>query len=229
MDNNLTYDLFFCNDSQFGGLVCVYQDPRNVSANSMNGQTLAWMVCGADTGVEINFKWQVEYDFVWFNNASTVTQQIKDASVGAVTLSLKQYGYHFQPVTPSPKGALSIQSDASIPLENSTLVGIGMSGAGTLAFAALPNTNYGFTPISSTSLQYYVAFGGDFQLNCPIESSNPTCGPLPLSYPAGVYAMTVTLTSNNELVLSTGVPATDGTALKMQPRRSIVYLAGQSP
>ncbi|NIA00813.1 hypothetical protein [Massilia sp. CCM 8734] len=228
MNSSATFDLFFCNDSQVGGLVCVYQDPANFSANAANGQTLAWMVCGADTGVQIDFQWQLAYDYVWFDNASVPTQQISNASLGAVKLVRENFGYHFLPAPPPPSETLAIISDTSVPSDSQVLVGVGMSGAGALAFSAVPTMQYEFTPVCTDKLQYYLAFGGDFQQNRPIASVNPMIRPMLLSYPAGVVAMTVTLTPSNELMLTSGTPSSQRAASSNAPRRIILYCCGQT-
>lgn len=229
MASGQTYDLYFINDSAAGGIACVYQDPANAACNRAGRQTLAWMACGAGPGVQIDFQWQTGYDFAWFNRAAPATQQFKDAAAGAVAFSFTQYGYQFQPGTPPAPGSLAIQADASIPSVNQAVAGLGMSGAGTCAFPAQPNSNYLFTPVADADLLYWVAFGGNFKVNAPIDLASLPYQPVQLAYPVGVYAMTVTLTATNTLVPSTGAPPAEPGTIRVVKRPTIFYRAGCAP
>ncbi|OYO28047.1 hypothetical protein [Janthinobacterium sp. PC23-8] len=224
------YDLFFLNKSGSGGNVCVYQDAGNVSCSDGNPGALAWMVCGANPDVQIDFQWKVAYDCAWFNVTVPATQQLKaaDAITGtSVVLALGQYGYLFTPAPAPPvPGTLSVQGDYTIPTVNNVLLGIGMSGAGTFAFPAQPNVSHGFSPAGNESLAYWVAFGGDFQLNRPVSQVTPSIKPLCIRFPAGVFAVTVTLTASNILQYVPGPPASTLRA-GAPATRNMVYRAGQ--
>lgn len=224
------YDLFFVNNSMGGGKACVYQDAGNIICGDGSPSALAWMICGANPGVQIDFKWHVEYDCAWFNATAPATQQIKTADVNAgtsVVLALDQYGYSFVSGTVPPvPGKLSLLGDYTIPSVNNVLLGIGMSGAGTFAFPAQPNVSHGFSPVADTSLSYWLAFGGDFQRNRPVGQVVPSIKPICVRFPAGVFAMTVTLDASNILRLVPGPPP--NAALASAPSSvKIVYRAGQ--
>lgn len=226
MTGTQQYHVFFVNQGSVGGLACLYQDPANAPCNDAGMQSLAWMVCGAEAGVQIDFQWQVAYDFAWFDDIPPATQEIMNAGVGAVFFSLDQYGYRFQADTPPPTGQLSIQAAASISSTNDVLVGLGMSGTGTFACPARPNTHYLFTPVPDSDLLYWVAFGANFALNAPIDLATLPYMPVQLAFPAGVYAMTVTLQSDNVLVLTTGAPKNDASLAHGQSHQKIVYRNG---
>lgn len=223
------YDLFFVNNSNTAGKACVYQDAGNISCSDGCPSALAWMVCGANPGVQIDFQWHVQYDCVWFNATAPATQQIKSADVATGTslaLALAQYGYLFTPATPPVPGKLSVLGDYTVPTVNNVLLGIGMSGAGTFAFPAQPNISHGFVPANDGALAYWLAFGGDFQVNRPVDQVTPSVLPIRLCFPAGLFVMTVTLDASNILRLAPGPPPNAALA-SAPPSVKIVYRAGQ--
>jgi hypothetical protein len=210
MSGNPQYNLWFVNQSISAGKLCVYQDGGNVAFNQATPDTLAWMVTGANPSVQVNFKWDTDYDFAWFDYGSTSTQQIESAGLNAgnaVTLSLNQYGYYFKaPPTSGPSGRLSIQMDASIPSINDAVAGIGMHGAGTFASPAGPNINLVCTPAQVSGLAYWVSFGPyTFEVNDSIDVSTLNT-PAKISFPYGVYTMTAVLNSQNLWSVYSGPP-----------------------
>jgi hypothetical protein len=212
MSSGQEYNLWFVNQSNYPGKVCVYQDSGNVIFNQVNPNVLAWMLAGANPSVQVNFKWAIDYDFVWFDPTLPETQQIIVANISAgesVTFSRNQYGYYFKTPTASAlTGQLSVQSDDSIPNGSTAIVGIGMHGAGTFAFLAEPNINSVFTPILNEDLAYWISFGSYlFDVNDPIDVSMLNV-PAKISFPFGVYSMTAILNSRNQWTIYPGSPTT---------------------
>ncbi|MGZ4954894.1 MAG: hypothetical protein ACXV8Q_07255 [Methylobacter sp.] len=228
MSNNQQYNLWFVNQSVSAGKVCVYQDEGNVTANQANLKILAWMLTGANPSVQVNFKWTTDYNFAWFDYSSPRSQQIIAASIdtgNSVKFSRNQYGYYFQaPTTNSPSGQLSIQSDNSIPLVDTTVVGIGLHNAGTFAYPAKPNINSVFKPVQDSNLKYWISFGSYlFEENDPIDVLSLNV-PAKISFPYGVYKMTAVLNPDNQWTIYPGPPDTLN-ILRMSPM--IVYEAGK--
>lgn len=83
-------------------------------------------------------------------------------------------------------GMLSVRCEATVPFGH-TSIGIGMSGAATFATQAMPNMMYTF----GTSPSYWLAFGNYQQGQVLDAHSIPNA--VQLNFPAGVYALTVTL------------------------------------
>ena len=204
------YTLCFINQSGYPGKVCVYQDSGNVAFNQGTPLMLAWMVTGANPLVQVNFKWQTDYNFVWFDNAVPQTQQIVAANIStgnSVPLSWNQYGYSFQNAQTASAGLLSIAADASIPTVNNAFAGIGMHGAGTFASDARPNMQSSYTPAADGKLVYWIGFGTPFVLNEPINLATLSIKPLQISFPPGVYVMTAILNSQNLWDTFPGLPS----------------------
>ena len=194
------YTIYFINQSGYAGNVCVFQDSANVVCNQGTPAVLAWMVTGANPSVQVNFKWQSDYNFVWFNYAAPETQQIIAASISTgstVPLSYNQFGYYFKNPQAASAGLLSIQQDSSIPSINNAYAGIGMHGAGTFALTARPNIQSSYTPTVDGKLVYCIGFGAQFSLNEVIDLSTLAITPGKISFPPGVYGMTVILNSRN--------------------------------
>lgn len=204
------YTLCFINQSGYAGNVCVFQDSNNVAFNQGTPLTLAWMVTGANPLVQVNFKWQTDYNFVWFDDATPQTQQIIAANVStgnAVPLTWNKYGYYFQNPQAASAGVLSISFDASIPTVNKAFAGIGMHSAGTFASDARPNIQSSYTPAADGKLVYWIGFGTPFVLNEPINLATLSIKPLQISFPPGIYVMTAILNSQNLWDTFPGLPS----------------------
>jgi len=208
--SNQQYVIYFINQSGYPGNVCVYQDAGNVGFTQGALEVLAWMVTGANPSVQVNFKWQTDYNFVWFDYHSPQTQQIIEANIStgnAVPLCWNQFGYNFQKVRATSAGLLSLQLDSSIPTINNTLAGIGMHGAGTFASNARPNIQSSYTPAVDGKLLYWIGFGAPFSLNEPIDLSALPIISQKIDFPPGVYAMTAILNAQNLWICYPGAPA----------------------
>jgi hypothetical protein len=202
-----TYQLWFNNQSGNGGTACVYQGTGNVKS-SVPASQLAWIVYGANPSTWIQFQWTLDLSFVWIAQGPPRTQQILPADVGtanSTTLSCNQFGYFFSPPSAGTAGALVIAESASVPAVNSTVAGIGMSGAGTFGVGASPNQTLFFTP-AVASYAYWITFGqytlqtGDV-LNTPALNN-----PGQLKFPSGVQIMTAVLDESNQWTVTPGPP-----------------------
>ena len=221
------YKICFVNQSGYAGNVCIFQDGGNVVFNQGTPSVLAWMVTGANPTVQVNFKWQTDYNFVWFDYSAPQTLQIIAANISAgnaVPLSWNQYGYYFQALQAASAGLLSIKMDASIPSINNAVAGIGMSGAGTFASNARANTQCSYTPSVDGKLVYWIGFGAPFVLNEPINLATLPINPQQISFPPGIYVMTAVLNSQNLWSIYPGTPA----AKDFQSGAMVIdYVAGQ--
>ena len=224
------YTICFINQSGYAGKVCVYQDSNNVAFNQGAPTVLAWMVTGANPSVQVNFKWQTDYNFVWFDYAVPQTQQIIAANINtanAVPLSWNNYGYYFLATQAANLGQLLIKLDATIPSINNAVAGIGMSGAGIFASSARPNTQASYTPTVDGKLAYWIGFGAPFVLNEPINLATLPTNPEQISFPPGVYIMTAVLNSQNIWSMYPGPPAskdaqTESTVINYEAGQGII-------
>ncbi|TDR77806.1 hypothetical protein [Paludibacterium purpuratum] len=205
--SNSSFTLWCVNNSNNAGNVCVYQDSGNVAATGTGTlDTLAWMVTGANPGIQIQFIWNTAYDLVWFDNDPTPSQQILPTSTGnQATLSKNSYGYLFSPTTTGTAGQLTVRTDTSIPAVNNVITGIGMDGAGTFGYPALPNVGYGFTPASTANLSYWISFGYSGKVNQSITVASMN-NPQQITFPYGVTTMTATYQIDGTWSVSTGAP-----------------------
>lgn len=207
MDAVTEYALWFVNNAAVGGNVCVFQNADNVTVSGGGEiKTLAWMVTGANTGSEIKFVWDTNYNYVWFNYTPILTQGITSATLGSqLTLSENQYGYIFSSPATGTAGEFSVVMDQSIPAVNDTVAGIGMSGAGTFAVAAQPNITPRFTPAESADLTYLINFNCDNAVNSVINLANIT-NATTITFPYGVDTMTATYNIDGTWTLTNGAP-----------------------
>lgn len=223
--NGLPYELWFENQSTKAGTACVYQSETNVSAN-VQPEQLAWMVCGANPSTWIQFKWTLDYAFLFIDQGPPRSQQVEPADLmtsNSTVLSHNQFGYLLgDPSVSAVNQSLSITEDASVPPINNAIVGIGMSGAGTFAVAASPNQTLIFNPVPTSGYSYSITFGPyTFQTGdvLDVATLNP---PGVVQFPAGIFSMTAILDSSNQWTISPGAPA------KVQARGAVVvYEAGK--
>lgn len=210
------YSLVFFNNSSQTGSACVYQQDPDISIP--NVMSLAWFAKAAAPTTKILFTWAIEYDFVWSETGSLVpgvifvASQTWDAdlqSENQVTFTRQGGAYTFQGQQPGPRsGSLYITEDGSIPA-NQASVGIGMSGFGTFAVQAQPNTNLIFTP----QPQYWITFGNYVQGEVmDITSVN---NPARIQFPPNVYSMTAILNPDNTWTI---LPTADANGLFAEAR-----------
>lgn len=212
MTQGQQFQLWFGNQSTSGGQAVVYQDPANVIFGGSGLDQLAWMVAGANPNVWVRFSWSIAYGFLWSAASPAVdSQQIVAADLATangITLSHNTNGFYFgSPKATSPAGSLLIAEDQSVPSTGQTIVGITMSGAGTLATAARPNTNLTFTPAGVAGLGYLLSFGSyNLEVGAVLTPSslNP---PATVVFPQGTTVMTAILGANNGWAVVPGPPA----------------------
>lgn len=210
-----TYQLLFTNDSGNAGTVCIFQDGLNAMLPASSPyKVLAWKVKKVNAAVQVLFQWQVDYAFVWFDYSNPRTQEIlriaQDSQI-QMPFDKNQYGYLFGETSASNSAALSINQGSNIPSENKAVVGIGMNGSGTLAYAAQPNLTQAFNPVDEQALIFYISFGDyNFTTNSVIDPQTLN-SPRKFSFTHGVFQLTATLNSTNSWVISPGI---DGLSLK---------------
>lgn len=221
MDPDATYELWFENQSPNPGLACVFHGKGNVTANVQLNQ-LAWMIQGANPGAAIQFRWVLDYAFLWRDQDPPQSQGIVPAdpeTANSTVLSRNAFGYKFSSPSAGASGQLSIEEDDSVPSENQALVGIGMHGAGTFALNASPNQTCVFTP--TQTLDYHITFGqytlqvGDVLVPAALNPAGV------VRFPAGVTTMTAILDSSNAWSFTPGGPSNGST------EKASIYEAGK--
>jgi hypothetical protein len=193
------YQVTFINNSVNGGDVCVFQQVPDVYAKEW--VSLAWFTKTANPNVNINFSWTIDYSFQWAQTGVLNQGVIFDASQNfpadltqnnQITFDSNDYGYLFSnQVTGGQSGDLTIITSANIP-NNESSIGIGMSGSGTFAKQASPNSTYVFEPHPS----YYIAFG-TFETGVVLDTSVQYGASKALTFPTGVYSLVATLNEDN--------------------------------
>lgn len=207
MSTSTSYSLWCINNSASSGNINVYQDLGNVTyQGSQTVQQLAWMVQGTNSGNQVRFDWELDYDIVWFDYGPPLTQGFKNTQMGnQVTLSKNSYGYQLSTPTAGTPGELSIVTDASIPASDKSVSGIGMNGAGTFASLNIPNVTTSYLPSNTQSLKYWVSFGGNFDVNQIVTPANMNA-PQSVIFPYGVYTMTATYGIDGTWTVNDGPP-----------------------
>lgn len=193
-----TYSLIFQNNSSNAGDVCVYQQAPDLGVP--NVMSLAWFAKYTFPTTQVQFSWQINYNFVWSQTGVLVpgvmfiASQSPSANLSSsnqITLDYQQSAYEFtnQTVGAEP-GSLYITETQNIPLSQAA-VGIGMSGVGTFVVQAQPNLNLVFTPHPT----YWITFG-TYQPGqvLDIEEIN---NPAQITFPPNVYSMTAILQPDN--------------------------------
>lgn len=228
MSEDSLFTIWFVNNSQVGGNVCIYQNASaNLNCAPDNILTLAWMVYGANPGGQVKFTWTIDYEFAWFNQTVPSSQGFATPALGKqVVLSANQYGYEFLQPESSQSEECTVATDSSIPAINNLVAGIAMNRAGTFAVNAQPNIKSTFIPVQSASLTYLISFGYAGALNdvLTLSAMNP---PGTIIFPSGVYVMTAVYNIDGTWTISTGAPkmATQR-ASRSRPVAVPVYRAG---
>ncbi|SRR6266705_1864324 len=196
---SVSYSVYFDNQSQNPGAVCLYQ--KNPDITDPTIMSLAWFSKRAHPSTKIQFKWQIEYNFVWDQTGQLVPGVIFDATQtwiadpetkNTVSLTHDADGYTFQNLAFSgKKGTLYINEDGTIPAKDVS-VGIGMSGFGTFVKQGQPNLHINFTPHP----EYWIAFG-DYEQGQVLDIGSITDS-AKIAFPASVYKMQATLQLDNK-------------------------------
>lgn len=232
MSDTSLFTIWFVNNSQTSGNVCVYQDAStSLTTAPDNVLTLAWMVYGANPGGQVKFTWTVDYEFAWFNQGAPSSQGFASPALGEqVVLSCNQYGYEFSQPATSQSGECIVATDTSIPAVNTLVAGIAMNRAGTFAVNAQPNITSVFVPAQSANLSYLISFGYAGAVNdvLSLSAMNP---PGTIVFPYGVYVMTAAYNLDGTWTVSTGAPTTSTSMATQQsscskPDAVPVYRAG---
>lgn len=175
------------------GSACLYQQSAGAPFNLLS---LAWFAYPTYPTSRTTFQWTLDYSFVWGETGTlmpgvtfSADQQIA-ASLNEANLVtfLQQYGspQFTMPQFGGQPGMLSIRCEASVPYGQYS-IGTGMSGAASFAMQAMPNTTATF----GTSPSYWVTFG-NYRQGQVLDAHSIT-NAVQLNFPAGVYALTVTL------------------------------------
>jgi hypothetical protein len=198
-----SYAVTFNNKSANFGVVCLYQADANAN---MPGMPLAWMCQPSAPDTYTTFQWTIDYAFIWDRIGTLVPGMIVKPSqmapadpnaMNQITFTRASPGmFEFtNPTQRQPLGSLIIQQDGTIPL-NQLAVGISMSGSGTFAVQAQPNTTAVFTPRPS----YWITFG-QYTAGQVLDP-----GRIPNSaeiiFPPDVFTMTAALNADNSWTIS---------------------------
>lgn len=205
-DLGQTYTLRFRNRSESQHDFLCYQ--QGVDVNRPNVYTLAWFVKPVADGVDVDFSWAIDYNFVWSETGilqpgiQFVADQVVEAGLKKLNrIDFTRQNDAFQFTNQSSTGAagsLTIDGDRTVPKHLATF-GIGMSGFGTFVVDAEPNLAAIFTPHP----EYWVSFGSFEQGE--VLDIQTMVNAAPVLFPANVYAMTATLDSGNDWSISQGL------------------------
>ncbi|MGY3515536.1 hypothetical protein [Micromonospora haikouensis] len=185
------YNIMISNASALDGMNAIlFQENPVLPSDAV---TLAWMSKMCHPSTTIEYKWSIDYNFVWGQVGTLVpgTQFVAGQILSAdltqnnlVTLSYVDGGFEFGPTSSSGNSSsLIIKEDDTVPgpgNDDQGSVGIGMSGAGTFVVPTVPNTGVEFTPKPT----YYVAFGS-FESSEVMDVSELT-QPAKVVYPDGM-------------------------------------------
>ncbi len=190
------------NSTNAGNLAVFQQDPDLGVSNVLS---LAWFSKFTNPKTTVNFRWTIDYNFVWSETGQLIPGVIFDASqtfaanlqnTNKITLTHAGGAYDFINQTKGPQpGILYITEDSTIPLKQAS-VGIGMSGFGTFVVQAQPNFNLTFTPHP----QYFIAFG-DFEQGEVLDIGQIN-NPAEVAFPPGVFSMTAILNADNSWTIT---------------------------
>ncbi|AZO94612.1 protein rhiA [Halocella sp. SP3-1] len=194
------YKLTVKNKGTFKGDLAVYQ--KQPDLEEMGAMSLAWFTKGSNPNTEVEFGWNVNYNFVWSEEGDLKpgvifkATQIVNTDVKAnnkIELDKNKYGYLFKnQVTDSiHSGELIIEESGLIPGGEAS-VGIGMSGFGTFIWEAEPNVDLVIQP----KPQYWVTYG-IFDQGEILNTQQLVNKSLKIEYPMNKYNATVTLKSDN--------------------------------
>lgn len=158
----MNYTLNFENHSRNLGDVCIYQTDPTFDQDE-NVMSLAWFTKRTHPETNVNFKWGLDYSFVWsetgelkpgviFEASQVVAADLQSAN--KAIFDYNQEAFLIEKDSNSSPGSLQIVETNKIPF-NRASVGIGMSGAGTFVKPAEPNMNLKFTPHP----EYWITFG----------------------------------------------------------------------
>jgi hypothetical protein len=157
------YTLIFINNSKNLADVCIYQDDPDMKVQDV--MSLAWITKRVAPTTTVEFTWEIDYCFVWSEQAElepglrfVASQTWEDASLSdnnTVTFRMTEGAYTFSDLTWSGyEGNLYIIGDRSLPIREA-FVGIGVAGAAVYVAPAQPRWDWIYTP----KPLYYITFG----------------------------------------------------------------------
>ena len=203
------YSLRVVNQSTNFVDMCVYQDDPDLGVPDV--MSLAWFAKPAYPSTTVNFRWTIDYSFVWSETGELIPGVFFDASqvwpadpsvvkpstadtagnqVGYAHPSRSAYTFTSTPTSGAKVGTLYVKEASDLPLKQAS-VGIGMSGSGTFAVQAQPNMNLTFTPHPV----YYLA-AGTFAQGEVLDIGSIT-NSVRIAFPPGTFSMTATLQADN--------------------------------
>lgn len=199
-----TYTINVKNESKQTGSFCVYQTIPN--QDTLNIYSLAWFSKAAHPDVNIAFSWTIDYSFMWAetgvlkNGTTFIASQTLPADPSSSRLNSKIFshdddGFFFKDGDSKPLGALSINTDSTIPNKIASL-GVGMSGKAALAVDAYSNTSYSFQPHPT----YWIAFG-DYKQGKVIDVNRMSLTQQ-FDFPTNIFNRDITFTENNDWIVS---------------------------
>lgn len=205
------YTLWFVNQSQRAGQVCIYHDLDNVACSQGQPQQLAWRVGAANPQVQLAIEWDAAWDLMWRDDGADLhARQFAGAAPAkgsAVLLSRNAYGCEFTALPEqASRGQLSVHSDASIPAGGAVQVGLALGGAAAFALPAGPNLSTTFTPARERDIGYWISFGAYGLDSGAVLDPGMLNLPLRLRFPERVTTMTAILDAGNGWTLHSGPP-----------------------
>lgn len=181
---------------------CLYQTDPDIGVP--NVQSLAWLVDGGHPTTTIEFEWTIDYSFVW-SEVSTLRPGVvfrasqcwpadpSDPTQNQIVLDYVQDAYTFRhgSAAGTPQaGSLYIRESPNVPLDDAS-VGIGMSGSGTFAVEAEPNSNLIFTPHPA----YWIT-AGTYEKGEVLDITQVS-NPARIEFLPGIYVMKAVFQDDN--------------------------------
>ena len=193
------YSLTCINNSNLTGSFAVFQQPPSGVGNVF---ALAWLARPAAPHAQVTFQWTLDLSFMWSNTGVLKPgvvfrpSQVVAAhpeSHNFIRLATDAHGKtHFTPAhSDGPVGSFTIEQGPNVKPGHA--VGVGMSGSGTFALQAVPNTTAGFTPHP----EYWVTFG-QYAPGQVLDIGTIT-NTVEVTYPDSIASRTVTLQPNGIL------------------------------
>jgi hypothetical protein len=197
------YTLTIRNNSLRYGSMCVFATPPDDKVQ-LGLKSLAWFSKAAHPNTSVQFKWSLDYSFVWSQTGELVTgvtfiaSEYIDADPSNDKLNTAYFdmqggAYLFGDVTKAHKatpGTLAISTSPTVP-DSDAAIGIGIGGNPAMVQSATPNYPFTFIP----KVRYWVAFG-DYTEGQVLDV-NAMTEIYELKFPINVYAKTLILDEGN--------------------------------
>lgn len=188
------YKLKVNNESGKDGYVMIFCGKPDSSYSDI--QTYAWQSKFIYTGVRAEFKWQVQWAFMWRQlNAVNESQQIVSADLQAnneITLDydIPHQAFHFCDQKQGDEvGYLYIKETVNVP-GNMAQVGVALSGHPVFMVNSEPNLNVKISPKAN----YFIIFG-DSDHSGPIDVDELTEA-VEIKFPSNIFSLTAVINSD---------------------------------